>query len=558
MLFMFHHTLHAQIVVIDPGHGYCSDCTQSSCTSAIRLTIEIETAMATGLKLQSLLGNCPTITTHLTRNSNACGDFPSVSQRRVMSNNWGADIFLSLHTNGFDGTVRGTETYYNTLSNSPNAQNSNFSTLVQNQIQPIGPFLDRGVKTANLGVLRYNNAVCCLSEIAFGDNSLDAAILAQDSKRQEFAEGFLNAIEAQLGITCVTAPPVTCATPIEITCGVPYQGSTYNGQDVMNKYSCSAADENGKEIIHKFTILDSSSVEISLTNLQADLDVHLLSDSCDENSCINRDDNYILEPALGPGTYYVSVDGFGIPGAQGSYTLTVNCTLLNIPEGYCENPIHIQCDVPYNGTTINGQDAMNKYGCSPLDEYGKEKLHVIDLPDSASITATLSNLTVNLDVYLLTDSCSTSSCIAWGYNTLTQDSLPPGRYYIAVDGQGVDGVAEAGDYTLTVTCIINSDSAIDSNNNSSIDDLILNANQVTIYPNPAYNEFTFEFSSTMIGTYYYSIYALDGRNVVPDVPFIHDGNNTKKTVTINDLPKGNYLFILRNDKAQISKRVVKI
>lgn len=549
---------HSQIVVVDPGHGYCSDCTQSSCTSAIRLTIEIETAMATGLKLKSLLATCPNVTTHLTRNSNACGDFPTVSQRRVMSNNWGADVFLSIHTNGFDGTARGTETYYNTLSNSSSAQNSSFSALVQNQIQPIGPFLDRGVKTANLGVLRYNNAVCCLNEIAFGDNTQDAAILSQDSKRQLFAEGFLNAIQSQLGITCTPTPPVTCSTPIQVDLGVPYQGSTYNGQDVMNKYGCSPADENGKEIIHKFTITDSSSVEINITDLQTDLDVHLLTDSCDASSCINRDDNYILEPALGPGTYYVSVDGFGVPGTEGTYTLTIDATLLNIPEGYCENPIPISCNTTYNGTTFNGQNVMNKYGCSPLDEYGKEKVHVLELNELTSITASLSNLAVNLDVYLLTDSCNANSCIAWGYNALALDSLAPGRYYVVVDGQGANGVAESGDYTLEITCALVDSSVDTTNNNSSIEDYLLSASQINLYPNPTSTSFTFEFSSELRGTYQYAIYSLDGRKVVPEVRFNHNNTNTKQEVNINDLPKGNYLFILTSDKATVSKRLVKI
>ena len=44
----------SQTIVIDPGHGYCSDCTQSSCTSAVRTDTEILTAMSVGNKLKVL------------------------------------------------------------------------------------------------------------------------------------------------------------------------------------------------------------------------------------------------------------------------------------------------------------------------------------------------------------------------------------------------------------------------------------------------------------------------------------------------------------------------
>ena len=90
----------SQVIVLDPGHGYCND-------SNVRSDTEILTALAVGKKLEVLLNNCPTVTTYFTRETNDCGDFPSLSQRAAMSNSWGADRFLSIHCNAGGGT--GTE-----------------------------------------------------------------------------------------------------------------------------------------------------------------------------------------------------------------------------------------------------------------------------------------------------------------------------------------------------------------------------------------------------------------------------------------------------------------
>lgn len=257
----------------------------------------------------------------------------------------------------------------------------------------------------------------------------------------------------KLNINCL-APTIFCSTPIEIFCGVPYSDSTNNGQDEMNVYGCDTSKlEFGKEKIHKLVLDSIKDVEIILTNLLIDLDIQLLTDSCDPSSCIRRNDNYIYYRNLPAGVYYISVDGYGdnSSASEGPYTIQVNCFSPNDSSGTCLIPIDLTCGIPYQGRTYNGTSDFNQYSCASQLEFGKEKIHRITIDSKAKITASLSNLRgVDLDVHILS-SCDTSSCIARNDNIAIADSLPAGTYYIVVDGYGGD-TTQQGTYTLTVFC----------------------------------------------------------------------------------------------------------
>ena len=88
---------------------------------------------------------------------------------------------------------------------------------------------------------------------------------------------------------------------------------------------------------------------------------------------------------------------------------------------------------------------MSSYSCSGWSETGPEKVHKITTTVSGNITAALSNLASDLDVFIL-NACNTNSCVAYATNTATYLNAPPGTYYIVVDGY--NGVS--GSYTLTV------------------------------------------------------------------------------------------------------------
>ncbi len=91
------------------------------------------------------------------------------------SNEWGADIFVSLHCNAFNTVARGTETLYKSYNGQQLAQ------LIQNQIINSINTVDRGIKKRDdLWVLNGTDAVAVLVEMAFIDNDEDLEILNND------------------------------------------------------------------------------------------------------------------------------------------------------------------------------------------------------------------------------------------------------------------------------------------------------------------------------------------------------------------------------------------
>lgn len=91
------------------------------------------------------------------------------------SNEWGADIFVSLHCNAFNTVARGTETLYKSYNGQQLAQ------LIQDQIINSINTVDRGIKKRDdLWVLNGTDAMAVLVEMAFIDNDEDLEILNND------------------------------------------------------------------------------------------------------------------------------------------------------------------------------------------------------------------------------------------------------------------------------------------------------------------------------------------------------------------------------------------
>ncbi len=212
-IFLFILSSHAtaQVIVIDPGHGYSA----SGSDPDGRTDTEHATALSVGLKLRNRIeARCNGWTVRMTRSTR--NGWISLAQRRTISNNWRADRFISIHCNGGGGT--GTETFWCNRSNSRDADNSRFSREVQNRMVENGQWRDRrSVEDASfifhLGVLTGNNAVGVLNEIGFVDSG-DSSKLLNDTWRNRFADAYLEALQNDLESTCNggTPPPPTDTT----------------------------------------------------------------------------------------------------------------------------------------------------------------------------------------------------------------------------------------------------------------------------------------------------------------------------------------------------------
>ena len=116
----------------------------------------------------------------------------SIRERAKMANDWGAELFISIHCNAFDRKARGTET----LVYSKKSAAYPVAERVQAAIVSRLGTADRGVKERpDVAVLRQTDAPALLVETAFIDNSDDATLLQNNQK--QFAEAIFEGITGQ-------------------------------------------------------------------------------------------------------------------------------------------------------------------------------------------------------------------------------------------------------------------------------------------------------------------------------------------------------------------------
>jgi hypothetical protein len=109
----------------------------------------------------------------------------------------------------------------------------------------------------------------------------------------------------------------------------------------------------------------------------------------------------------------------------------------------------LACGQPINGTTIGGATNIPSYNCQTWNESGPEVIYQFVAPSNGSYTFSLSNLGLeDLDIFVLSPTCGSTSCIASGNSSATFTGTAGTTYFIAVDGFGGD----AGPFTLTPSC----------------------------------------------------------------------------------------------------------
>lgn len=186
----------ARKVWIDAGHGG-GDCGAVGCVQGV---YEDDVVLDIALRAKKLC-IAQGLEVGMTRETDV---FVGLSERARRANNWGADLFVSIHCNSFNNTAKGIEIYCFADKYRPVAEK------IYKPILDTVPFtLNRGVKTANFAVLRETNMNAVLLETAFIDNSEDIKFLINDKDR--FALGICKGILAHFGMTY--NEPVTPPAP---------------------------------------------------------------------------------------------------------------------------------------------------------------------------------------------------------------------------------------------------------------------------------------------------------------------------------------------------------
>ncbi|WP_158282257.1 peptidoglycan-binding protein [Salipaludibacillus keqinensis] len=118
--------------------------------------------------------------------------FLSLSQRSFIGNRSGADAFVSVHTNVFNGSANGTETFWH--GKYERANSIRLAHALQDAtVAKMGTHYRR-VEEGNYHVIRETQIPSALLEVAFKDYPADAAKLRQDSYRQRSAEAIRDAM----------------------------------------------------------------------------------------------------------------------------------------------------------------------------------------------------------------------------------------------------------------------------------------------------------------------------------------------------------------------------
>lgn len=168
-------------IFIDPGHG-------AHDPGAVgKHSKEKDNVLKVGLRLKTLLESAG----HTVKMSRSSDVFIPLSTRAQMANDWGADLFMSLHNNAATASATGFETFIHTHTQSKTA---GFQTAIHTAIANSIGIRDRGKKRANYAVLRLTKMPAVLVEYAFISNSSDESILINEVEKlaQLTAKGVTN------------------------------------------------------------------------------------------------------------------------------------------------------------------------------------------------------------------------------------------------------------------------------------------------------------------------------------------------------------------------------
>ncbi len=208
------------------------------------------------------------------------------------------------------------------------------------------------------------------------------------------------------------------------------------------------------ETYYAFTLTAASDVTIDLSAVydDGDLDLYLVNGDCTAElgeSATYDDNEQIVVNCLAAGDYKIRIDNWDV--VEMDFTLGLTCTECVVEPDPCEpflDAVAISCGDVVQGTTlIDCESSISTYSCVSWNEGGPEVAYVLTTTADMEITAAITNLSADLDVFILA-SADPADCIAYNNATAVTDCVTAGTYYIMVDGYGT----AASDFTLTVTC----------------------------------------------------------------------------------------------------------
>ncbi|QQK74196.1 SH3 domain-containing protein [Salicibibacter cibarius] len=171
-------------IFIDPGHGGSDSGAAGNGLLEKDVVLDISLQAAEVLE-EEYLG----VDVMMPRTTD---EFIELEDRAAMANDWGADYFVSLHNNAFDGSASGFESFIfdGNVSSTTIEKQEEVHQYIANELDAT----DRGMKTANFSVLRNTTMPAILLELLFIDNAVDAEMLGSAEGRAELGRITADAI----------------------------------------------------------------------------------------------------------------------------------------------------------------------------------------------------------------------------------------------------------------------------------------------------------------------------------------------------------------------------
>jgi N-acetylmuramoyl-L-alanine amidase len=171
-------------IVVDAGHGGSDQGADGF--GLLEKDITLNVALKVEAKLKAAGYNVV-----MTRTTDV---LPSLDERVAIAENSGADAFVSIHCNAFDGSAEGTETYY--YAYTPfGSQSKTLASMIQGQLVTALQTTNRGIKSNDYRVITNNTVMpSVLTELGFIDNAADAAKLGSDLYRDKAATAIVAGI----------------------------------------------------------------------------------------------------------------------------------------------------------------------------------------------------------------------------------------------------------------------------------------------------------------------------------------------------------------------------
>ncbi|ALC80699.1 MULTISPECIES: N-acetylmuramoyl-L-alanine amidase family protein [Bacillus] len=117
----------------------------------------------------------------------------SLTARTNSANLWGADFYLSIHVNSFNGSAEGYEDYIHT-SLSDQSATAGYQRIIHEEVLKQNELRDRGRKKADFHVLRETTMPAILTENGFISDESDANKMKDPAWITRVARGHVNGL----------------------------------------------------------------------------------------------------------------------------------------------------------------------------------------------------------------------------------------------------------------------------------------------------------------------------------------------------------------------------